>query len=157
VVANDAANPLSGPEVILVTKTDASGTDANAVNGLRIDAGSVIQARGAYPAAKDVPITIGVAPDSSGHGGVSGDGALLSVSNGANAVVTRLDTTPAATNAGSLTVGEGAPLTGGQSLTLDASGTMKFDPTASFSGSTIAVDSSAITFTDQAGEAAASL
>jgi hypothetical protein len=157
VVSNDASNPLTGPEILLVTKTDPSGADANAKNGLRIDAGSVIEAQGIFPAAKDLPITIGVAPGSDGTGGVSGDGALLRVSNGADAVVTRLDTTDVSTNPGLLTIGASATLTGGQSLTLDSSGTLKFDPTATFSGNTIAVDGSAITFTDQSGEAAAAL
>ena len=63
-------------------------------------AGSVIQAQGSYPAAKDVPITIGAVAGSDGTGAVSGDGALVRVSNGADAVVTRLDTTDASTNAG---------------------------------------------------------
>ncbi|WP_459711127.1 filamentous haemagglutinin family protein [Paraburkholderia sp. 2C] len=157
VVSNDASNPLTGPEILLVTKTDPSGTDANAKNGLRIDSGSVIQAQGSFPAAKDLPITIGAAPDGSGNGAVSGDGALVRVSNGADAVVTRLDTTDAATNPGLLTIGAGAALSGGQSLTLDSSGNLVFDPTATFSGKTIAVDGSAITFTDQSGAAAAAL
>nr|WP_246641981.1 filamentous haemagglutinin family protein [Paraburkholderia edwinii] len=157
VVSNDASNPLTGPEILLVTKTDPSGADVNAKNGLRIDAGSVIEAQGTFPAAKDLPITIGVAPGSDGSGGISGDGALLRVSNGADATVTRLDTTDASTNPGLLTVGAGATLTGGQSLTLDSSGNLKFDPTATFSGNTIAVDGSAITFTDQTGDAAAAL
>ncbi|MDQ7979712.1 filamentous hemagglutinin family protein [Paraburkholderia sp. SARCC-3016] len=157
VVSNDASDPLTGPEILLVTKTDPSGADANAKTGLRIDAGSVIEAQGTFPAAKDLPITIGAVAGSDGTGAVSGDGALLRVSNGADAVVTRLDTTDASTNPGLLTVGAGATLTGGQSLALDSSGNLKFDPTATFSGNTIAVDGSAITFTDQSGEAAASL
>ncbi|MFC7627171.1 filamentous hemagglutinin family protein [Paraburkholderia humisilvae] len=157
VVSNDAASPLTGPEILLVTNADPNSTDPNAANGLRIDAGSVIQAKGDYPAAKDVPITIGVAPDSSGKGGVSGDGALLRVSNGSDAVVTRLNTTDAATNPGILTVGAGATIAGGEALTLDSSGNLRFDPTAMFSGNSIAVDASAITFTNQSGEAAAAL
>ncbi|HEY3598581.1 MAG TPA: filamentous hemagglutinin family protein, partial [Paraburkholderia sp.] len=157
VVSNDAASPLTGPEILLVTKTDPTGKDANAKNGLRIDAGSVIEAQGAFPAAGDVPITIGATPDSTGKGAISGDGALLRVSNGADAIVTRVNTTDAATNPGLLTVGAGATLSGGQSLTLDSSGNLTFDPTATFSGNTIAVDSSAITFTSQTGAAAAAL
>jgi filamentous hemagglutinin family protein len=157
VVSNDATSPLTGPEILLVTKTDPSGADTNAQNGLRIDAGSVIEAQGTYPAAKDVPITIGATAGSNGTGAVSGDGSLVRVSNGADAVVTRVNTSDASTNPGQLTIGAGATLTGGQSLTLDSSGTLKFDPTATFSGNTIAVDGSVITFTDQTGEAAAAL
>ncbi|GAB2916049.1 hypothetical protein GCM10027093_63190 [Paraburkholderia jirisanensis] len=143
VVSNDAANPLTGPEIILVSS-----------NNLQVDPGSVIAAKGSYPAAKDLPITIGQNADSTtGATAVSGDGALLSVSNGGPSVVTRLDTS----GTGVLTVGAGAALTGGQALTLDSSGNLTFDPAATLSGNTIAVDGSAITFTDQTGAAAAAL
>ncbi len=46
VVSNDSNDALTGPEIILVTKADSAGTDANAANGLRIDGGSVIAASG---------------------------------------------------------------------------------------------------------------
>jgi filamentous hemagglutinin family protein len=181
VVSNDAAHPLTGPEIILVTKTIAgvaasgsrtsgsgasgsagggavsSATDPNAANGLRIDSGSVIAATGQYPASKDVSITIGGAPDNSGNGGVSGDGALLMVSNGAPVAVTRINTTAIADNNGLLTVAAGANLSGGLSLILDSSGDVRFDPAASLSGDTIAVDGSRITFTDKTGADAAAI
>ncbi|HEY1610514.1 MAG TPA: filamentous hemagglutinin N-terminal domain-containing protein, partial [Paraburkholderia sp.] len=162
VVSNDAADPLTGPEVMLVTKTDPDGTDPNAANGLRVDPGSVIEAQGSYPAAKDEPITIGqngVAASGSTQAiaAISGDGAFLAVTNGGDAVVTREDTSPAAGNAGLLTVGAGAQLVGGAALTLDSSGNLTFDPSASLSGNVIAVDGSTITFTNQTGAAAAGL
>ncbi|WP_326489800.1 filamentous haemagglutinin family protein [Paraburkholderia sp. ZP32-5] len=162
VVSNDAADPLTGPEVMLVTKTDPTGTDPNAANGLRIDPGSVIQAQGSYPAARDVPITIGQNGVAAANGAaaiaaVSGDGAFLSVSNGGDVVVTRQNTSPVASNAGLLTVGAGAVLDGGAALTLDSSGNLSFSPAASLSGNVIAVDGSAITFTNQTGAAAAAL
>ncbi|MDS0863063.1 hypothetical protein NUV25_35765, partial [Burkholderia pseudomultivorans] len=106
VVSNDGNTSLKGPEILLVTKTDASGTDPNAANGLRVDAGASITAEGDYPAAKDQPIAI------------TGDGALLRVSNGAMAPLMRTG----GTGAGLLTVGAGATLAGGQALTLDSSG-----------------------------------
>ncbi|WP_017775087.1 filamentous haemagglutinin family protein [Paraburkholderia kururiensis] len=141
VVSDNGSNALSGPEILLVTKTDATGTDANAANGLRVDAGSAITASGSYPAAKDAPITI------------AGDGALLRVSNGAMTTVTRTG----ATGTGNLTVGAGATLTGGAALTLDSSGDLKVDPTAVLSAKAIMADGSAITFTDRTGAAAANL
>ncbi len=138
VVSNDAANPLTGPEVILVS-----------ANSLQVDAGSAIAAKGSYPAAKDVPITI----SANATTGTS-DGALLSVSDGGDSVVTRSGTV---NGTGLLTVAAGATLSGGQALTLDSSGNLTFDPAASLSGKVIAVDGSAITFTDQTGTAAANL
>ncbi|WP_423395704.1 filamentous haemagglutinin family protein [Burkholderia sp. LMG 21824] len=141
VVSNDANSSLKGPEILLVTKTDASGTDANASNGLRVDAGASIVAAGDYPAAKDQPITI------------TGDGALLRVSNGAMAPLTRTG----GTGTGLLTVGAGATLSGGQALMLDSSGNLKVDPSAVLSGKAITVDGSAITFTNASGATAANL
>lgn len=141
VVSNDANSSLKGPEILLVTKTDTSGTDSNAANGLRVDAGASIVAAGDYPAAKDQPLTI------------AGDGALLRVSNGAMAPLTRTG----GTGAGLLTVGAGATLSGGQALMLDSSGNLKVDPSAVLSAKAITVDGSAITFTNASGAAAANL
>ncbi|WP_081935627.1 filamentous haemagglutinin family protein [Burkholderia sp. 9120] len=141
VVSNNAGSALSGPEILLVTKTDPAGIDPNAANGLRVDAGSAITATGSYPAAKDQPIAI------------AGDGSLLRVSNGAMTTVTRAG----ATGTGLLAVGANATLTGGQALTLDSSGNLKVDPSATLSAKAITVDGSAITFTNQAGAAAANL
>ncbi|MEK7889081.1 filamentous hemagglutinin family protein [Burkholderia contaminans] len=141
IVSNDGNTALKGPEILLVTKTDASGVDPNAVNGLRIDAGASIVASGDYPAAKDQPIAI------------AGDGALLRVSNGAMAPLTRTGST----GSGTLTVGAGATLAGGQALTLDSSGNLKVDPSAVLSATAITADGSAITFTGANGAAAAAL
>ncbi|WP_260464022.1 filamentous haemagglutinin family protein [Burkholderia sp. Bp8963] len=141
VVSNDGNTSLKGPEILLVTKTDASGTDPNAANGLRVDAGASIAAAGDYPAAKDQPITI------------AGDGALLRVSNGAMAPLTRTG----GTGTGLMTVGAGATLAGGQALTLDSSGNLKVDPSAVLSAKAITADGSAITFTNANGAAAANL
>ncbi|WP_373453244.1 filamentous haemagglutinin family protein [Burkholderia sp. AU33647] len=141
VVSNDGNSSLKGPEILLVTKTDASGTDPSAANGLRVDAGASIAAAGDYPAAKDQPITI------------AGDGALLRVSNGAMAPLTRTG----GTGTGLLTVGAGATLSGGQALMLDSSGNLKVDPSAVLSGKAITADGSAITFTNASGAAAANL
>ncbi|NTX29642.1 filamentous hemagglutinin family protein [Burkholderia pyrrocinia] len=141
VLSNDGNTTLKGPEILLVTKTDGSGTDPNAANGLRVDAGASIAALGDYPAAKDQPIAI------------AGDGALLRVSNGAMAPLTRTG----GTGTGLLTVGAGATLAGGQALMLDSSGDLKVDPSAVLSANAITADGSAITFTNASGGAAASL
>ncbi|WGY71619.1 filamentous hemagglutinin family protein [Burkholderia cepacia] len=141
VVSNDGNTALKGPEILLVTKTDGSGTDPNAANGLRIDAGASIAAQGDYPAAKDQPIAI------------AGDGALLRVSNGAMAPLSRTG----GTGKGLLAVGAGATLAGGQALLLDSSGDLKVDPSAVLSAKAITADGSAITFTNASGASAASL
>ncbi|MDR0240815.1 MAG: filamentous hemagglutinin family protein [Burkholderia sp.] len=141
VVSNDGNTALKGPEILLVTKTDGSGTDPNAANGLRIDAGASIAAQGDYPAAKDQPIAI------------AGDGALLRVSNGAMAPLSRTG----GTGKGLLAVGAGATLAGGQALLLDSSGDLKVDPSALLSAKAITADGSAITFTNASGASAASL
>jgi filamentous hemagglutinin family protein len=141
VVSNDGNSALTGPEILLVTKTDSSGTDPDAANGLRIDAGAAIEATGNYPAAKDVPIAI------------TGDGALLRVSDGTSAPLSRTGNT----GTGLLTIGAGATLSGGQALLLDSSGNLSVDPTAVLSAQAITADGSAITFTNQSGSTAANL
>ncbi|MEN8514462.1 filamentous haemagglutinin family protein [Burkholderia sp. RS02] len=141
VVSNDRNTALKGPEILLVTKTDGSGTDPNGANGLRVDAGASIAAQGDYPAAKDQPIAI------------AGDGALLRVSNGAMAPLSRTG----GTGKGLLTVGAGATLAGGQALLLDSSGDLKVDPSAVLSAKAITADGSAITFTNAGGASAANL
>ncbi|MCX4161663.1 MULTISPECIES: filamentous haemagglutinin family protein [Paraburkholderia] len=141
VVSNNASSALTGPEILLVTKTVQGNTDPNATNGLQVDSGATITASGSYPAAKDEPIAI------------AGDGALLRVSNGAMMTVTRTGTS----GTGLLTVGAGATLTGGQALTLDSSGNLTVDPTAVLSAKAITVDGSAITFTGDTGAAAVNL
>ncbi|MBN3824098.1 filamentous hemagglutinin N-terminal domain-containing protein [Burkholderia sp. Ac-20384] len=141
VLSNDGNTTLNGPEILLVTKTDGSGTDPNAANGLRVDAGASIAAQGDYPAAKDQPIAI------------AGDGALLRVSNGAMAPLSRTG----GTGTGLMTVGAGATLAGGQALLLDSSGNLKVDPTAVLSAKAITADGSAITFTSASGAAATNL
>lgn len=141
VVSNDGNTALKGPEILLVTKTDGSGTDPNAANGLRVDAGASIAAQGDYPAAKDQPIAI------------AGDGALLRVSSGAMAPLSRTG----GTGTGLMTVGAGATLAGGQALLLDSSGDLKVDPSAVLSAKAITADGSAITFTNASGASAASL
>ncbi|NVO17601.1 MAG: filamentous hemagglutinin family protein [Rhodoplanes sp.] len=110
-VATDAAHPLSGPDLLLVS---LAPTTAGASRGLVVDAGSVVVAKGSVTSAADTALIVGVT------GGASGDGSLLRVSAGGMVSVTR--NTVAATPLGSLTIGAGATLAG-TTLTLDTSGT----------------------------------
>ena len=113
------------------------------MHGITVAAGSVIAARGVVAAGSDAPLAFGVNPvivyDAYGNKlgystGVSGDGALLRVSNGAAVTVTRNFVpgiyTPPATSVtgpvapialGSLSIGAGANISG-NALTLDSSG-----------------------------------
>ncbi|WP_229743360.1 filamentous haemagglutinin family protein [Aliidongia dinghuensis] len=140
--------------MILVTKADSTGTDPNAATGLLVKSGSVITAAGGSPG-KPVAITIGQNADSTtansttansttGAAAVSGDGALLAVSNGGPLQISRNDL-PAAAQ-GLLTVEGGVTLAGGQGLTLDAAGNTRVDPSATLSGQAIVADSGLITF-----------
>ncbi|WP_160168912.1 filamentous haemagglutinin family protein [Bradyrhizobium sp. Ai1a-2] len=132
-IATDAAHPLTGPELLLVSKAGDRGVVVNA--------GSVIQAVGTVPVGTDRDITFGADPvaqyDSNGNltgytAGVSGDGSLLRVSNGTVVNVTRFfvpgqyggpGTPPSGTTAlGAFSVGAGAIIGGGNALTLDSSG-----------------------------------
>ena len=144
-VKTDAANALTGPELVLVSLAPTSADPAT--HGLTVDDGSVIRAVGNVPAGTDRNINIGVDPvpvfKSDGTTidhyttGVSGDGALLRVSNGEMVSVTRHfvpgiyvppNTTPTANPPvssvalGNLTIGSGVTIAG-EDLTLDTSGT----------------------------------
>lgn len=116
-VATDAAHPLTAPDLTLVAL--AGG------RGLTIDAGSVIAAQGMVAGASR-NITLGSST-------VSGDGALLRVSNGTPISVTRVNTsgtgqisigTTPGTN--QLVSGAGVAIDGGNSLTIDTSGSGTF-------------------------------
>lgn len=144
VVSNDAAHPLTAPEILLVAKSDPTATDPNAANGLWVQSGGVIAASGSLPAGGAQPILIGDASH-------SGDGALLRVSNGGQTGVIRSNV--GANPQGLLTVAAGASIDGGAALTLDSSGGLNFDPAARFAGSEIAVDAPTITFTNAANPA----
>ncbi|QPF87794.1 filamentous hemagglutinin family protein [Bradyrhizobium genosp. L] len=133
-VMTDASHPLTGPELLLVS-LGGNG------RGVVVDAGSVIRAAGSVPKGTDRDIAFGIDPvaivgsDGSVTGytaGVSGDGALLRVSNGTIVDVTRNfvpgqysgpGTLPSGSTAlGKFSVGAGAIIDGGNALTLDSSG-----------------------------------
>jgi filamentous hemagglutinin family protein len=137
-VATDAAHPLTGPELVLVSLAPTS-PNASA-HGLTVDAGSVILAVGTVPAGTDRNITIGANPvaqhDYSGNltgytAGITGDGSLLRVSNGTTVNVTRFFvpgqyTGPGTPPSSPVPLGAfsiaGATIDGGNALTLDTSG-----------------------------------
>ncbi|MBV8927055.1 MAG: filamentous hemagglutinin N-terminal domain-containing protein, partial [Bradyrhizobium sp.] len=146
-VDTDAAHPLTGPELLLVSLAGDKG--------ITIDAGSVIGAKGSVPIGTDRDITIGADPvpvfdattgKLTGYtAGVSGDGALIRVANGTTINVTRIfvpglytppNTTPTATPpsgstpTGAFSIGAGAVIDGGNALTLDTSGTGALASTA---------------------------
>ncbi|MCA6120294.1 filamentous hemagglutinin family protein [Bradyrhizobium sp. WSM 1704] len=131
-VKTDADHPLTGPELLLVS-LGGSG------RGVVIDDGSVIRAVGSVPSGTDRDIVFGINPvailnngNITGYtAGVTGDGALLRVSNGSVVNVTRNfvagqyngpGTPPSGTARGAFSVGAGAVLDGGNVLTLDTSG-----------------------------------
>jgi hypothetical protein len=148
-VRTDAAHRLTGPELLLVTVAPTSASPS--VHGLTVDAGSYIGAVGSVPKGTDRDITIGADPVAQFNGtgsltgytaGVTGDGALLRVSNGDAVNVKRFfvpglysapDTSPTATPPvsktalGQLTV-QDAVIDGGNALTLDTSGSGTLSP-----------------------------
>ncbi|MCK9917090.1 filamentous hemagglutinin family protein [Microbacteriaceae bacterium K1510] len=144
-IATNAAHPLTGPDLLFsaLAPTAASAD----VRGIIVNSGSVIEARGTIAGSSSSALVFGadpVATQDSNTGvitgwsdGVTGDGALLRVSNGGLANVVRHfvpgvyqvpSTTPAPTAPvstvalGSLSVGAGVALSG-TTLTLDSTGT----------------------------------
>ncbi|MES5481638.1 filamentous hemagglutinin family protein [Bradyrhizobium sp. INPA03-11B] len=132
-VLTDAAHPLTGPELLLVS---LAGDGALVTGrGLVIGDGSVVRAVGAVPGGTDRDITIGALPVKQSDGSyvfASGDGALLRVSNGDTVRVSRIyvpgqyagngPPPSSKTPLGAFSVGAGAIIDGGNALTLDTSG-----------------------------------
>jgi filamentous hemagglutinin family protein len=151
VLSNDASSALTGPEIILVTKGGSSDVDPNAANGLVLEDGSVLAAKGAIANGSSTPILIGK------DGGASGDGALVRVSNG-NAVAVIRSNVPgldgvAGTASGLLDVHSGASVDGGNSATFDSTGNLLLDPGATFAGKAVDVNANAVAFVGAGSDA----
>ncbi|WP_229167347.1 filamentous hemagglutinin family protein [Bradyrhizobium altum] len=132
-VLTDAAHPLTGPELLLVSLAG----DGNLVTGrgLVVGDGSVVRAIGAVPGGTDRDIMIGALPVKQSDGSyvfASGDGALLRVSNGNTVKVSRIyvpgqyagngPPPSSQTPLGAFSIGAGTVIDGGNALTLDTSG-----------------------------------
>ena len=150
VVSNDAANPLHAPEILMVAGAGQSPND-----GLHIDAGSVIAAQGDLSPNSIKLILIGTDPNAAGVGGVSGDGAFLRVSDAGDAPLIRNDVPDFADALGHLTVGAGAQLLGGASLTLDSTGDTRVSADAVLQGKSITADAGNIRFVTGAADSSA--
>ncbi|MFC4761678.1 filamentous haemagglutinin family protein [Dyella koreensis] len=142
VLSNDAAHPLRGPEILLV----ANGSGHPGAQGVLLEQGSVLQAAGQGSGQSSVALNFGAAASTDANGkpiaAVSGDGALLRVSqNGAANIVRN-----SVSGNGALSIGAGARVDGGSALTLDATGATTADPTAALSAQAIDANSNQITF-----------
>ncbi|WP_242111816.1 filamentous haemagglutinin family protein [Luteimonas aquatica] len=142
VVSNDAADPLHAPEILLAAApSDGQGA------GLRIEGGSAIEARGDLSAGNLRPILIGREADAAkGIAAVSGDGALLRLSNAGEAPIVRANVPVADQAQGRLEVGADAQLHGGASLTLDSTGDTRVSADALLQGKSIAANAGRIRF-----------
>ncbi|WP_051278426.1 filamentous haemagglutinin family protein [Solimonas flava] len=146
VVSNDQNSALGAPEILLVTN-GGSGAEGD---GLHIESGSVIRAEGKVPETSSVPIRIGRDEDSSGNAGISGDGALLRLSNGAPVLVDRRNISG---DGGLLQIGAGATLDGGAALSLDATGDTRLDATALLQAKAIDANGSLVSIVATAADA----
>ena len=145
VLSNDAAHPLAGSEIILVTNGTGSGIEANA--------GSVLRGTGDATGLNGVPLIIGKLADDTGPA-ISGDGALLRVSSGDASPVIRRDVTgidgPDGVAGGALSIADGATIDGGNALTLDATGNTQVGASALISAKNIDVTANRIAFVGDA-------
>jgi len=140
VLSNSSADPLQGSEILLVT----NGKGDPGAQGIVLQPDSYIAATGtATP--NDTPLLFGSnANTSTGTAAVSGDGALLRVSQDGAVAVTRYDTS--ATSQSNLAIGAGATVQGGSSLTIDNSGNTSVDPNAVFTAQNIQATANQISF-----------
>ncbi|QDE40007.1 filamentous hemagglutinin N-terminal domain-containing protein [Luteibacter pinisoli] len=148
-LGNDAAHPLSGQEIMLVARGDQAGE-----NGIVLAPGSALLASGATNPVGSQPLVFGAdaGVDTNGQAtpAVSGDGALLRISQNGTAAVIRHDVTgfdgPAGTPTGALSIGAGANVQGGSALTLDATGRMSVSEDAQLGGTAINASANRIAF-----------
>jgi filamentous hemagglutinin family protein len=140
VLSNDSADPLQGPEILLV----ANGNGATVDSGIVLQPGSYIAATGSGTT-DTTPLLFGSnANTTSGAAAISGNGALLRVSQDGVAPVTRYDTS--GTTLGDLTIDAGATVQGGDSLTMDTTGATSVDPNAVFTAQNILATANQINF-----------
>ncbi|WEK02140.1 MAG: filamentous hemagglutinin family protein [Candidatus Sphingomonas phytovorans] len=151
ILSNDTGSALTGPEILFVSATDASGSDPNAANGLLIESGSVLAAKGTIAAGSTIPLLIGAT------GGASGDGALLRVSNGAAVPVIRANVPGlggvAGTTKGLLDIRAGASIDGGNSVILDSTGDFLLAPGATFAGKAVDINANSVAFVGSGSQA----
>ncbi|MDQ0008521.1 filamentous hemagglutinin family protein [Luteibacter jiangsuensis] len=112
-LSNDAAHALQGSEVILA-----------ATDNVTLDAGSSLRANASTDAPSPALLMGNLAAD--GSAATSGDGALVRVSGTDAAPIIRRNVTgldgAAGAPGGNLTIGDGASLVSGQSISMDATG-----------------------------------
>jgi filamentous hemagglutinin family protein len=140
-VSNDASDPLSAPEIILVTNGAGDGID--------LAAGSVIHGSGSSTGLNGTPLVIGqLAAD--GQSAVSGDGALLQVSSGPAGSIVRRNVTgvdgPSGTAKGAINIDQSASVIGDNALTIDATGNTHIDAQAVLGAKDIDVTANRIAF-----------
>jgi len=140
-LSNDAAHPLAGQEVLLVA--------GGAGDGITLESGSVLSARGDGTPVPGQPLVFGrdAGTDASGKAvpAVDGNGALLRVSQNGAAPIARLGLATASPG-GMLTIEAGATVSGGNALSLDATGRVRVDDNALLSGKNIDATANRIAF-----------
>lgn len=138
-VANDAAHPLSAPEIILAVDNLTIDTIASSIT---IADGSVIKATGTASPLSGNLIVNGAAPGST----MVGEGAIVRVANGPERLVVR--TRSGNPLAATLSVGK-ATLQGG-SILVDSSGDTLIDRDAALIADNLAIGAGQITFAHDA-------
>ena len=151
VLSNDSADPLQGQEILLV----ANGNGDPGAQGIVLQPGSYLAATGAgIP--NTTPLLFGSDAGTNSSGAsiaaVSGNGALLRVSQNGVAPITRDDVS--GTTLGNLTIEAGATVQGGGSLTMDTTGATSVDPNAIFTAQNIQATANQISFIGSGATAA---
>jgi hypothetical protein len=145
-ITSDAANPLSAPEILIVTR----GQKTTGLGGIMVDPGAVIEANGSVSGdASPRTLTIGSVASK-----IVGDGAFIAVTDGSPITLDRADL-PQATGivspVGTVTIGAGAVIRGGNDLVIDASdgtNSSQIDPTAQLSATNVSLSATAISLGD---------
>ncbi|WP_284319242.1 filamentous haemagglutinin family protein [Dyella acidisoli] len=149
VLSNDSADPLQGQEILLV----ANGNGDPGAQGVVLQSGSYLAATGTGTP-NSTSLLFGSNAVSGGNAAISGNGALLRVSQNGLAPITRYDVS--GTTLGNLIIDAGATVQGGSSLTMDTTGATSVDPNAVFTAQNIQATANQISFVGSGALAGAS-
>ena len=148
IVVDNGAEVLRAPEIILTTTADSAD------DGIRVRAGSQLEATGSV-AAGVVPDLILGRVSAPGQTAIEGDGALLRLSAGGAAAVVRRNLAPGTGQGGLLVLENGSELSAEGSLLLDSAGSTVVAPGVTLSAPVIDANSSRVTFLAEGYDGAA--
>ncbi len=145
-VDNDAAHPLSAPEIVLTVDDLATGTRASSIT---LANGATITATGTLGDTRAGDYLIDARPQGSTASTMTGEGAVVRIANGPERLVTR-QTASGAPAQPDADLNVGAVNLGGNAVMLDSTGNLTLSDQAALNTKFLALGAGQTTFADDA-------